>query len=141
MKAWNPRALLANLAKVFLALVGLGAASVKIWYQSSLAELIPLGFSLVLLSVAAFGMQWSTNAEEFASLPERRRVYCGSRDCFLACILSLVSSAFVVFPKSFPLYSVLAQPFYVVHTLFFAMSMLIALWGLSKLLDASISHR
>ena len=140
MKVLNPRALLAGMAKVFLAGVGLVAASVKIWYQSSLAELIPLGFGLVLLSVAAFGMQWSTNAQDFLSFSDRKSVYVASRDCFLASILSLVSAAFVVVPRSFPYYSIFERPFYFVHTVFFAMSMLIALWGLSKLLDASITH-
>ena len=140
MKVFNPRVWLANLAKAFLFGVGLGAALVKIWYQSGLGELIPLGFGLVLLNVGAFGMQWSTNAEEFLSLAERKRVHVGARDCFLASILSLVSAAFAMVPKSFPLYSSLSQPFYFVHTVFFSMSMLIALWGLSKLLDASITH-
>jgi hypothetical protein len=141
MKIFNPRALLANLAKAFLVGVGLGAASVKIWYQSSAAELIPLGFGLVLLNVGAFAMQWSTNAGEFLSLNERKSVYIGSRDCFLASVLSLVSAAFVMVAKSFPLGTFFAQSFYLVHTVFFVLSMLIALWGLSKLLDASISHR
>ena len=74
MKVFNPRVWLANLAKAFLFGVGLGAALVKIWYQSGLGELIPLGFGLVLLNVGAFGMQWSTNAEEFLSLAARKRV-------------------------------------------------------------------
>ncbi|NDC35587.1 MAG: hypothetical protein EBZ51_09475 [Synechococcaceae bacterium WB9_2_112] len=140
VKVLNPRSLLVNLVKVFLTSMCSAAAFVKIWYQSSLAELIPLGFSLVLLSVAAFGMQWSTNAEEFVSFAERKRIYIGSRDCFLASILSLVSSAFLVFPRAFPFGAVFAQSFYFAHTVFFALSILIALWGLNKLLDASISR-
>lgn len=140
MKFLNPRILIANLAKLLLASVGLGVASVKIWYQSGPGELIPLGFSVVLLSIATFGMQWSTNAEEFVSFSERKSVYLGSRDCFLAGMLSLVSTAFVVFPKSYPFYPLFVRPFYFVHTIFFGLSVLVALWGLNKLLDASISH-
>ena len=140
MKFLNPRVLMANLAKLLLASLGLGVASVKIWYQSGPGELIPLGFSVVLLSVATFGMQWSTNSEEFVAFSERRNVYIGSRDCFLASMLSLVSTAFVVFPNSYPYYVIFARLFYFVHSVFFALSVLVAIWGLSKMLDASISN-
>ena len=90
---------LAQLISAIFALLGLLLIFSKGGDFGSSAELLPVGFFVVVLSLAAYAMTWCSNGKPFCSSRDLAELYQCSRDLFQSSILALLSSALVTISK------------------------------------------
>jgi hypothetical protein len=105
--------------------------------QGRLQWLLPVGFFVVVLSLAAYAMTWCSNGKPFCSSRDLAELYQCSRDLFQSSILALLSSALVTISKVSPWPATIKYAFYGLHWLFFSVAILLAWWATQRLLPIS----
>jgi len=105
--------------------------------QGRLQWLLPVGFFVVVLSLAAYAMTWCSNGKPFCSSRDLAELYQCSRDLFQSSILALLSSALVTISKVSPWPATIKYSFYGLHWLFFSVAILLAWWATQRLLPIS----
>jgi len=87
--------------------------------QGRLQWLLPVGFFVVVLSLAAYAMTWCSNGKPFCSSRDLAELYQCFRDLFQSSILALLSSALVTISKVSPWPATIKYSLYGLHWLFF----------------------
>jgi len=128
---------LAQLISAIFALLGLLLIFSKGGDFGSSAEFLPVGFFVVVLSLAAYAMTWCSNGKPFCSSRDLAELYQCSRDLFQSSILALLSSALVTISKVSPWPATIKYSFYGLHWLFFSVAILLAWWAIHRLLGIS----
>jgi len=105
--------------------------------QGRLQWLLPVGFFVVVLSLAAYAMTWCSNGKPFCTSRDLAELYQCSRDLFQSSILALLSSALVTISKVSPWPATIKYSFYGLHWLFFSVAILLAWWATQRLLHLS----
>ena len=105
--------------------------------QGRLQWLLPEGFFVVVLSLAAYAMTWCSNGIPFCTSRDLAELYQCSRDLFQSSILALLSSALVTISKVSPWPATIKYSFYGLHWLFFSVAILLAWWATQRLLHIS----
>lgn len=131
------RRVLAQLISAILALLGLLLIFSKGGDFGSSAELLPVGFFVVVLSLAAYAMTWCSNGKTFSTPRDLAEVYQCSGDLFQSSLLALLSSAMVTISKVSPWVSTIKYFFYSLHWLFFSAAIVLAWWAIHRLLRLS----
>jgi hypothetical protein len=131
------RRALALLISAILALLGLLLIFSKGGDFGSSAELLPVGFFVVVLSLAAYAMTWCSNGKTFSPPRNLAEVYQCSGDLFQSSLLALLSSAMVTLSKISPLPATIKYTFYGLHWLLFSVAILLAWWAIHRLLGIS----
>ena len=131
------RRALAQLISAILALIGLLLIFSKGGDFGGSAELLPLGFFAVVLSLAAYAMTWCSNGKTFSPSRDLAEVYQCSKDLFQSSTLALLSSAMVSLSKVSPWPATIKYTFYGLHWLLFSVAILLAWWAIHRLLGIS----
>jgi len=131
------RRALARLISAILALSGLLLILSQGLDLNGSAELLPLGFFVVVLSLAAYAMTWCSNGKTFSSSRDLAEVYQCSKDLFQSSTLALLSSAMVSLSKVSALPTTIKYLLYGLHWLLFSAAILLAWWGIQGLLHIS----
>jgi len=131
------RRALAQLISAILALIGLLLIFSKGGDFGGSAELLPLGFFAVVLSLAAYAMTWCSNGKTFSPSRDLAEVYQCSKDLFQSSTLALLSSAMVSLSKVSPWPAAIKYTFYGLHWLLFSVAILLAWWAIHRLLGIS----
>ena len=105
--------------------------------QGRLQWLLPVGFFVVVLSLAAYAMTWCSNGKPFCTSRDLAELYQCSRDLFQSSILALLSSALLTISKISPWPATIKYSFYGLHWLFFSVAILLAWWATQRLLHLS----
>ncbi len=131
------RRALARLISAILALSGLLLILSQGLDLNGSAELLPLGFFVVVLSLAAYSMTWCSNGKNFSSSRDLAEVYQCSKDLFQSCILALLSSAMVTFSNRPDWPATIKYLLLGLHWLLFSAAILLAWWAIQGLLHIS----
>jgi len=131
------RRALAQLISAILALIGLLLIFSKGRELGGSAELLPLGFFAVVLSLAAYAMTWCSNGKTFSPSRDLAEVYQCSKDLFQSSTLALLSSAMVSLSKVSALPATIKYLLYGLHWLLFSAAILLAWWAIHRLLGIS----
>ena len=131
------RRALAQLISAILALIGLLLIFSKGGDFGSSAELLPVGFFVVMLSLAAYAMTWCSNGKTFSNSRDLAEVYQCSKDLFQSSTLALLSSAIVTISNVSAWPTTIKYLLYGLHWLLFSAAILLAWWAIQGLLRTS----
>jgi len=131
------RRALAQLISAIFALLGLLLIFSQVRDFSGSAELLPLGFFAVVLSLAGYAMTWCSNGKTFSTSRDLAEIYQCSKDLFQSSTLALLSSAMVSLSKVSPWPATIKYTFYGLHWLLFSVAILLAWWAIHRLLGIS----
>jgi len=131
------RRALAQLISAIFALFGLLLIFSQLRDFSGSAELLPLGFFAVVLSLSGYAMTWCSNGKTFSTSRDLAEIYQCSKDLFQSSTLALLSSAMVALSKVSPWPATIKYSFYGLHWLFFSVAILLAWWATQRLLHLS----
>jgi hypothetical protein len=131
------RRALAQLISAIFALLGLLLIFSQLRDFSGSAELLPLGFFAVVLSLAGYAMTWCSNGKTFSTSRDLAEIYQCSKDLFQSSTLALLSSALLTISKISPWPATIKYSFYGLHWLFFSVAILLAWWAIHRLLRIS----
>jgi hypothetical protein len=131
------RRALAQLISAIFALLGLLLIFSQLRDFSGSAELLPLGFFAVVLSLAGYAMTWCSNGKTFSTSRDLAEIYQCSKDLFQSSTLALLSSALLTISKISPWPATIKYSFYGLHWLFFSVAILLAWWATQRLLHLS----